>query len=182
LYLKSINIYYKILESRLSSSIEPPSSENSCLLFSNNCQLYPCQPIYQYKSIIKKEHDQILRKRNSSTDNSRESFNKLYLRKSSTHSSTESFNKLYLRDLFTTIQEKKHQPNRRQLASAIHNQYDQANRHLSMQRTMARLDEQSRLLHEQLAEKKTFGYVKEHQYKLSQAIQRHLKVTAKFCA
>lgn len=53
-----------------------------------------------------------------------------------------------------------------------------------MQRTMNRLDEQSRLLHERLVEKKTFGYVnvKERQHRVSQAIQRHLKITAKFCA
>ncbi len=31
------------------------------------CQLYPCQPISHYTSFIKKEHDQILRQRNSST-------------------------------------------------------------------------------------------------------------------
>lgn len=47
---------------------------------------------------------------------------------------------------------------------------------------MNRLNEQSRLLHERLTEKKTFGYVKERQHQLSQAIQRHLKITAKFCA
>lgn len=51
-----------------------------------------------------------------------------------------------------------------------------------MQRTMARLDEQSRLLHERLAEKKNFGYVKERQQQLSHAIQRHLGITAKFCS
>ncbi len=159
--LKSTNIYYKILESRPSSSVKLPSAETSCHLFSYNCQLYPCQPVYQYTSIIKKGHDQILQKRNSST---------------------ESSDKLYLNELFTTIQEKKHQQNRRQLASSIHNQHHQANRYVSMQRTMARLDEQSRLLHERLAEKKTFSYVREHQYQLSQAIQRHLKITAKFCS
>jgi hypothetical protein len=51
-----------------------------------------------------------------------------------------------------------------------------------MQRAMARLDEQSRLLHEQLTEKRKFGYVKERQHQLSQAIQRHLGITAKFCS
>jgi predicted component of type VI protein secretion system len=47
---------------------------------------------------------------------------------------------------------------------------------------MTRLDEQSRLLHERLADKKPGGYVKERQQQLSQAIQRHLRITAKFGA
>jgi len=148
--LKFTNIYYKILESRPSSSVELPSYETSCHLFSHNCQLYPCQPIYQYTSIIKKEHDQILRKQESSSDKS------------------------YSR-------EKKLKQNRHRIMTAIHSQDHQVNRYVSMQRTIARLNEQSRLLHERLTEKKSFGFDKERQYQLSQDIQRHLNITAKFC-
>ena len=46
---------------------------------------------------------------------------------------------------------------------------------------MAYLDEQSRLLHERLNNRMTFGYVKEHRQQLSRDIQRHLKIAAKFC-
>jgi hypothetical protein len=157
----SINFSFKILESRPSSSIQLPSAGTSCRLFSHNCQLYPCQPIYQYTSILKKTNDQILQQRNSSIGDS---------------------NNLNLRELFTTIQNKKHQQHRRQLVSAMQNQYHQVNRHVSMQRTMTTLDEQSRLLHDRLANKKIFGYIKERQHQLSQDIQRHLKITAKFCS
>lgn len=80
------------------------------------------------------------------------------------------------------MEENKHQQKHRQLATAIQNQRHQVHRHVSMQRAMARLDEQSRLLHEQLTEKRKFGYVKERQHQLSQAIQRHLGITAKFCS
>ena len=150
------------IESRPSSSIKLPSAGKSCRLFSHNCQLYPCQPVYQYTSFTKKENDKILRKRDSTIGDSK--------------------NRSNLHELLTTIQEKKHDQNRRQLAIAVQNQHHLVNRHVSMQRTMTRLDEQSRLLHERLADKKTFGYVKERQHKLSQAIQRHLEITAKFCA
>jgi len=75
----------------------------------------------------------------------------------------------------------KHQPDHRHLVSAIRNQHHQVNRHVSMQRQMARLDEQSRLLHDRLVDKRTFGYVKSRQHKLSRAIQHHLQMTAKFC-
>ena len=51
-----------------------------------------------------------------------------------------------------------------------------------MQRTMSTLNEQSRLLHERLAERKPAGYVRERQKQLTHAIQRHLEITAKFCA
>jgi len=50
-----------------------------------------------------------------------------------------------------------------------------------MQRQMARLDEQSRLLHDRLVDRRTFGYVKSRQHQLSRAIQHHLQMTAKFC-
>jgi hypothetical protein len=81
-----------------------------------------------------------------------------------------------------TIQEKKHQQNRRQIALALQNQDHLVHRHVSMQRTMSKLNEQSRLLHERLAEKKPCGYTRERQHQLTQAIQRHLEITAKFCA
>jgi len=142
-----------------------PSRENSCRLFSHNCQLYPCQPVYRYTSFVKKENDQILQERNPK------------------HDQTKNLpTKPQFRQILTNIQEKKYSQNHRQLAMAIQNQQHIVNRHLSMQKTMNRLDEQSRWLHEQLAEKKTFGYVRERQHKLSQAIQRHLEITAKFCA
>jgi len=119
----------------------------SCHLFSNNCQLYPCQPIYHYTSFIRKEHDRTLRQRNS-------------LNKNSTSSNHEN--------LFLNNQEK-------------NSQHHLAIRHVYMKRTMLLLDEQSRLLHERLTDKKSFGYVKEHQHKLKKAIQRHLEISAKFC-
>jgi hypothetical protein len=114
--------------------------------------------------LIKKEHDQILQKRNTSIENS-----------------PKSPDISRARNLFTIIEHIKHQPDRRQLASAIQNQHHQVNRHVSMQRQMARLDEQSRLLHERLVDKRTFGYVKSRQHQLSRAIQHHLQMTAKFC-
>lgn len=79
------------------------------------------------------------------------------------------------------MQAKKSQANRRQLASAMYNQHHQVHRHASIRRTMAHLDEQSRLLHDRLTDRMTFGYVKEHRQQLSQDIQRHLKIAAKFC-
>jgi hypothetical protein len=128
------------------SSIQqsPTTSRISCHLFTHNCQLYPCQPIYHYTSFIKKEHDQILQQRNSHL-----------------------------------IQEKQ---NHRQLSATAYTQHYLANRHAYMERTMARLNEQSRLLHKQLAAKKIFASVKDHQHELQQAIQRHLKMSGKFCA
>ena len=63
-----------------------------------------------------------------------------------------------------------------------HNQQHLTNRHVFMQRTMANLDEQSRVLHQRLTERRSFGYVKERQHALHQALQRHLKISAKFCA
>ncbi len=152
----------KILESRPTSSVKLPSVGTSCRLFSHNCQLYPCQPVYQYTSFTKKEHDQTLRKRNSSTN--------------------KSTKPPKPPELLSTIQEKKHQQHRRQLALAIQNQDHLVHRHVSMQRTMSTLNEQSRLLHERLGERKPLGYVKERQNQLTQAIQRHLEITAKFCA
>jgi hypothetical protein len=114
---------------------------------------------------MKKEHDQTLKERNPSSKNS-----------------NLNSNRSHLQNLFLNIQEKKYQPNRRQLAVTINNQNHLVHRYVSMERTMTHLNEQSRLLHERLADKKTFGYIKERQYELRQAIQRHLKISAKFCA
>jgi len=157
---------FLFLENRpLSSTKLPPTTKISCRLFSHNCQLYPCQPVYHYTSFMKKEHDQTLQERNPSIKNS--NLNSKPSR---------------LQNLFLNIQEKKYQPNRRQLAVTINNQHHLVHRYVSMERTMKHLNEQSRLLHERLADKKTFGYIKERQYELRQAIQRHLKISAKFCA
>ena len=164
-YVEEQEKFSSILESRPTSSVQLPSTERSCRLFSHNCQLYPCQPVYQYTSFMKREHDQILQKRNSSPN-----------------SSVNSSDKSYLQKIFRTIEEKKHGQHRRQLASAVNNQQYQTNRHISMERKMTILDEQSRTLHQRLAEKKPFGYVRERQQQLSQTIQRHLNITAKFCA
>lgn len=142
-----------------------PCAGKSCRLFSHNCQLYPCQPVYQYTSFQTPTHDRTIGKRVSSRENS-----------------TKGSDVPHLQKLFTTIQEKKHYQHRRQLAVAIQNQHHLVHRHESVQRTVTRLDEQSRLLHEQLANKRTFGYNRERQHQLSLAIQTHLNVTAKFCA
>ena len=142
----------------------PESSPRiSCDLFSHDCQLYPCQPIYHYRSFIKKEHDQTLRIR---------------------HPSNEDFKPICspLQNLRTNIEEKKYQLNRRQLVLTMHNQYRLANRYVNLKRTNERLDEQSRLLRERLTDKKKFAYVKESHYEIKQAIQRHLEISAKFCA
>lgn len=117
------------------------TKRSSCRLFSQNCQLYPCQPIRHYTSFIGKEHDQTLIQRNSSSP--------------------------------LVIQE-----NRRQLAF---NQQHLAHRHRQMKRTKSLLDEQSRLLHERLNDKKSFAYIKDERYELKQDIQRHLNISAKFC-
>ncbi len=135
---------------KITTQIEILPKDNkiiSCHLFSNNCQLYPCQPIYHYTSFIKKEHDRTLRQRNL--------FNK----------NPTSSN---IANLFLNNQEKT-------------SQHHLAIRHVHMKRTMLLLDEQSRLLHERLTDKKCFGYVKEHQHELKKAIQRHLEISAKFC-
>ena len=144
-------------------SVKLPPVGKTCNLFSGECQLYPCQPVYCYTSFMKKDHDRTVRERNVSTP---------------TSSSASS----QLQELFSSIQEKKYQPNRRQLAVTIQNQQYLLNRHVSMQRTMASLDEQSLRLHTQLTDKTTFGYVRERRHDLSREIQRHLKTSAKFCA
>ncbi|CAF5080959.1 unnamed protein product [Rotaria sp. Silwood1] len=114
---------------------------------------------------MKKEHDQTLQQRNSSNENS----------------DVDSFSSSF-QDLFTNIQNKKYQPNRRQLALTIDNQYRLANRHDTIKRTKTSLDEQSRLLYERLTEKKNFTFTNNSQHDLKQAIQRHLRISAKFCA
>jgi hypothetical protein len=153
----------EIIENRPLSSNELPRS--SCHLFSKDCQLYPCQPIYHYKSFIKKEHDKTLRERNPSNKNS-----------------DLNSNVSHFQNLLTNLQQTKYQKNRRQLTATISNQNRLANRYISMERTKTRLDEQSRLLHERLYDKKKFAYVKEDQYEIKQAIKRHLEISAKFCA
>lgn len=149
-----------------SSSVRLPPAGKSCQLFSHHCQLYPCQPVYQYTSFIKKENDQTLRKRNPTVD----------------QGPLKAANSSKLEELFTAIEEKKHHQNRRQLAVTVRNQHHLTNRHIFMERSMANLDEQSRQLHQRLTDRKSFGYVKERQHGLRQALQRHLEISAKFCA
>jgi hypothetical protein len=127
--------------------------------------LYPCQPIHHYTSFITKDHDQTFQHRDSSAVDT--DFNS---------------NRVYLQDLLAKMEEKTFHQNHRQLAAAIHNQRHLAHRHVFIKSTKARLDEQSHLLHERLADKRTFGYNKEHHNELRQAIKLHLKVSAKFCA
>jgi hypothetical protein len=153
-------------QSRPVTSNKPSThSQSSCHFFSHDCQLYPCQPIYHYRSFMKKEHDQTLRERTLSTE-----------------PTDFDSNASHLQNLFTNIQQNKYQKNRRQLAAAMQNQNRLANRHISMERIKTRLDEESRLLHERLYDKKKFAYVKEDQYEIKQAIKRHLEISAKFCA
>ncbi|CAF2755512.1 unnamed protein product [Rotaria sp. Silwood2] len=153
------------IQHRPSSPMTPPSTGIPCRFFSQQCQLYPCKPVYQYTSFIKKEHDQTLRQRNPLNENL----------------DSNSFSS-DLQELFTNIQDKTYQSNSRQLALTIHHQYHLANRHDSIKRSKTSLDEQSRLLHERLTEKKNIGYTKNTQHDLKQAIQRHLRISAKFCA
>ncbi|CAF3299908.1 unnamed protein product [Rotaria socialis] len=153
-------------KSRPSSSIKLPAIGTSCRLFSHDCQLYPCQPVNQYTSFLGRHHDKTLRKHNPSTENSTKASNTA----------------AHLKEFLKTVDEKKHEHSSRQLALAIQNQNHLVHRHISLQRTKTRLDEQSRLLYERLTQKKILGYDKERQQKLSQAIESHLKVTAKFCA
>lgn len=150
-------------KSRPSSSIQMPREGQSCRLFSHNCQLYPCQPVYQYTSFVRKENDRCLIQR--------ENFQRENLSNESTKDWTSN-----------RIQEKKYYQNRRQITLARHNQNYLVNRYVSLQRTQNRLNEESQRLHERLAERKLFGRVKEHRHQLTQDIQRHLQITAKFCA
>lgn len=144
------------------SSISPTTNQTeSCRLFSAKCRLYPCQPVHYYQSFLKKEHDQCLMPQEEEKENQADDLFK--------HWSTRS-------------QEKKYYQSRRQITLAQHNQNHLLHRYVSLQRTQARLDEESRRLHERLAEKKLFGRAKEHRHQLSQDIQRHLLITAKFCA
>ena len=134
----------------------------SCRLFSQNCQLYPCQPVYQYTSLVKKENDRCLIRRETGRDDA---------------------SKEPLKEWTPSrIQERKYYQNRRQITLALHNQNYLVNRYVSLQRTQTRLNEESQRLHERLAERKPFGRAKEHRHQLSQDIQRHLQITAKLCA
>ena len=144
--------------SQISSKSSIFSREKSCGLFSSNCKLYPCQPVYNYTSFIKKENDRTIRAREQ------------------TVIPTMPAN---LREMFGNIEEDLSQQG---FGLTLRNQYHLANRHLSMKRAMTRLDEQSRLLHERLIDKKQFVHAREDQYALKQAIKRHLEISAKFCA
>ncbi|CAF1275376.1 unnamed protein product [Rotaria magnacalcarata] len=155
----------KNLKNLPSSPIKLSPVGTQCRLFSKNCQLYPCQPVYEYTSFNTKDHDQTLRRRNSSGDSS--------------HSDSSSSN---LQELVSEIKEQKYEPDRRQLALTIDNQYHLANRHNFMARTKTNLDAESRLLQERLAEKTKFDHDKDYRINLKPAIQRHLKISAKFCA
>ena len=145
-------LFFRNLENRPPSSVKLLNAETSCDLFSHNCQLYPCQPVYQYTSFITQEHDQTLRKRNLSIENL-----------------TNTSSVLYSQELSKIVQGRR-EKDHRQLASAIRNQNHLTNRHVSMKRAMATLDEQSYLLHERLSDKKTFDYNKQRQNQLSRAI------------
>lgn len=152
---------------RPSSSLMKQSRNGHCCnLFSKNCQLYPCQPVYHYTSFMTKDHDQTLRKRNPSVDDS------------STDNSISN-----VQELITELHQEKHQTEHRQLAFTIRNQSRLANRYDFITRTKLHLDEQSRLLQEQLTDKrKFFGHDKDYRDILKPAIQRHLNISAKFCA
>ena len=139
-----------------------PSATEPCRLFSENCQLYPCQPVRHYTSFTKKDYDQSFIHRESQKENS----------------SLEQ----QQRECSSRLQERKYHQYRRHITLAIHNQHHLVNRYMSIQRTQNRLDDESRRLHERLAEKKIFGRAKEHRHHLSQDIQRHLEITARFCA
>ncbi|UJR14926.1 hypothetical protein I4U23_001908 [Adineta vaga] len=143
------------------SNIKLPPIKSYCYLTSQQCQLYPCQPIYQYTSFMAKDHDQTLRQQNL------------------TNNDVEGN---YFQNLLRNLQDRKYHPERRQLTAVVKNQHHLANRHAYMRDTKARLDEQSRLLHERLTDKRMFGYRKERQNELHQSIKRHLEISGKFCA
>lgn len=149
--------------SRRHSKHSTLASESSCRLFSQNCQLYPCQPMHQYTSFMRKENDQTNRERQPSMVTSSSS-----LLSSNSH----------WQNISSNMEENQ---SRQEFALTFRNQRYLASRHLSMSRTMARLDEQSRLLRERLADKKQFLHPKEEQSALRQAIKRHLEISAKFC-
>ncbi|CAF1274479.1 unnamed protein product [Adineta steineri] len=156
-----INGHRDELLENCSSSNNIFSSDSSCQFFSQDCQLYPCQPVYHYTSFMTKDHDQTLRKRKLSIADT-------------------DLNLSPIQQLFTKIEQKKYHQNRRQLAATVKNQNYLANRYVYIGNTKARLDEQSRLLHERLTDKRTFGYDKEQQKELRQSIKRHLEISAKF--
>ncbi|UJR31755.1 hypothetical protein I4U23_019233 [Adineta vaga] len=68
----------------------------------------------------------------------------------------------------------------RRLESARRNHDYEINRHLIIERKKTLLDKQNLQLQEQINDKRTFGYDKVRQRQLSQAIQRHLQISAKF--
>ena len=147
----------------LTTHLTSPTQNSSCNLFSRNCQLYPCQSVYHYQSFLKPEHDQTFQQR-----------------KSSDETLPPISNSSYLQTIVADLKDKHYEHNRRQLTATIQNQSHRAHRHVHVQRTMNHLNEQSQLLRERLTDKKQFGYVKERQYELKQAIQRHLTIAARF--
>lgn len=160
-----LNITVQQLVTERHSSAQQASSktpiitdEKSCRLFSSNCKLYPCKPVYNYTSFIKKGNDRTIRAREPTIVPS---------------------TPVHWREMFGNMEE---DLSRQGFALTLRNQYHLANRHLSMKRTMTRLDEQSRLLHERLVDKKQFVKTREDHNQLKQAIKRHLDISAKFCA
>ncbi|CAF1051356.1 unnamed protein product [Adineta ricciae] len=145
-----------------SENVKLPPIQSHCHLSPCHCSLYPCQPIYHYTSFMSKDRDQTLQQRNSTQEYGSE------------------IN--HFQNLLAQLEKKEYHPKRRQMTIAMGNQRRSANRHAYMMDIKTRLDEQSRLLQEQLVGKRTFGYKKEQQNELHRAIKRHLEISAKFCA
>lgn len=141
--------------SRTSSSV---SSHSSCQLFSKDCALYPCQPLSHYKSFMKPENDRRLDEPETNDPS------------------------IKLQDLISTVREKKHEQHRRQIAVTVQNQHHLTNRHVFMQRTMEKLDEQSRLLHEQFTHRRALLNLSQRRDPFQQRLKHHLQISAKFCA
>lgn len=145
-----------------SGKVKLPPIQSRCHISSRHCSLYPCQPIYHYTSFMSKARDQTLRERNSAQEY---------------ESETNHF-----QNLLEQLEKKEYHPTRRQMTRVMENQRRSANRHAYIMDTKTRLDEQSRLLQEQLTGKRMFGYKKEQENGLHRAIKRHLEISAKFCA
>ncbi|CAF1125974.1 unnamed protein product [Didymodactylos carnosus] len=151
------------------STTERLPTTESCTLFSSNCQFYPCQPVYKYTSFTNREKDRTCQIRTKSDQQ---------MNPPSTNSNEKNTT---AHDLFKTINEKRKKQGQKQLSSLSLNQNDLIYRYIALRKTNARLDEQSKYLKEQLADKTTYGYQRERQKNLSRAIARHTKITAKFC-
>lgn len=152
-----------IAENKL-PTIQPsrtPSSlptQRSCRLFAKDCRMYPCQPLTHYKSFMKPENDCRL--------------DEILVDETSGK----------LQDLFSTIQEKKYEQHRRQLAVTVQNQNHLTNRHIFMQRTKEKLDEQSRILREQSSHRRYATNLPNRRDPFQQALKQHLQISAKFCS